>query len=668
MSGYDPTQAAPNPYDPSSMGMVSQQPGMLGVSPSTWQSIAALGSGMVLGANQRTADGHLANGTGFAGGLAGGINGYLQNQNQQVQQRANLAHLGQETQGLGLQNQLAQSNLGVAQARNKLIQQYLQNPNLLGQTGGASPYGNGGVVSGPAGGGGPLAPVAAQLESGGRTNTPGIVGDGGAAAGPMQVHQGALTDVNRKLGTNYTLDQLAADPQLGTKVGNVYLQMQQNRFPGRPDLALAAYNAGPGATEHAVQSGGGVAALPPSTQSYVQHGMSLLNGVDPAGGLAMSQQLMQQANQVAWMQSLGLPVQGDPATFRQQANDWLHMALAAPTASSTEGAKLEQQLQFSPQIKKAEATAEASAKPQLDREGNMIIGDGQGGFINLGRGSKVEPVWDPASRTYVYGDVGGVGIGDTRNIGRSITPGNVNTAPSGEPSGTPVPQQAKPNELMKEFMEHRGEGLAKQFNETDEAAQAAKDSNYLFDNMRSDAQTWDMDQFAPSEAKARGFLVAGAHLLGIKDADMPDLTHPLADYTAFNKSSGQLLRAAVHDTSSRAAVQEYKLIGESLPQPTTNKEAFGQVADQWQGMNDFRLAKQQYQQNYKGDPEKFEVEFNSRVSPTAFMLHRMEQSPEGQATAQRLFQRMQQTQEGKLAIGRMLGSYNYAERNGLFPQ
>jgi hypothetical protein len=120
-----------------------------------------------------------------------------------------------------------------------------------------------------------------QLESSGSMK-PGITGDGGAAAGPMQVHQGALTDVNRAQGTNYTLADLTNNPALGKQVGDAYLAQQQARFPGRPDLALAAFNAGPTATQAAVNSGAGVAGLPASTQAYVAKGQQLAGAQPPA--------------------------------------------------------------------------------------------------------------------------------------------------------------------------------------------------------------------------------------------------------------------------------------------------------------------------------------------------------------------------------------------------
>lgn len=113
-----------------------------------------------------------------------------------------------------------------------------------------------------------------QLESGGRM-VPGIRGDGGQAAGPMQVHPAALADVNKARGTAYTHEQLAADPAIGKQVGDAYLGMQREAF-GRDDYAMGAFNAGPGAMRRAISTGQGVAGLPASAQDYVRRGMGML--------------------------------------------------------------------------------------------------------------------------------------------------------------------------------------------------------------------------------------------------------------------------------------------------------------------------------------------------------------------------------------------------------
>lgn len=118
----------------------------------------------------------------------------------------------------------------------------------------------------------PLSGAVHQMESS-NSMKPGITGDGGQAAGPMQVHAAALQDVNSAFGTHYSMDDITRDPTLGKWAGDRYLQLQQQRFPGRPDLALAAYNAGPTATANA--GGPGVAAVPAAAAPYVAKGMAL---------------------------------------------------------------------------------------------------------------------------------------------------------------------------------------------------------------------------------------------------------------------------------------------------------------------------------------------------------------------------------------------------------
>lgn len=108
-----------------------------------------------------------------------------------------------------------------------------------------------------------------MAESGGSMQ-PGIYGDGGAAAGPMQVHAGALADVNKRLGTNYTHAQLASDPVVGKAVGDEYYKIQMENF-GDPAKAAAAYNAGPGRVAAAVQAYGPdwQKGIPDATRAYV---------------------------------------------------------------------------------------------------------------------------------------------------------------------------------------------------------------------------------------------------------------------------------------------------------------------------------------------------------------------------------------------------------------
>lgn len=374
-------------------------------------------------------------------------------------------------------------------------------------------------------------------------------------------------------------------------------------------------------------------------------------GINASNALETAQQYEQQANKLELMKSLGLPIPGDPAALRAAAQQYRTLGLVAPTAE----AKAQVELGTAGAIQGAKSRAESAEKPFNDRYGNIYIGDGKGGFKYLGRGSEVRPVWNNATGQMEYGDVGGLGVGSTAGM-----PGAAGAAPASGAGG--IGQASAPPPTQLHFMEQRGKDLAEQYQKIDTDAASAKEGNYLFDNLRNDSQTWQMGKFADWENEGRAWLSAVAHQFNVPfEGDKP-----LADYQAFLKSSGSLLRTAVHDTSSRAAVQEYNLIGQTLPQPTTSTQAFGQIADQWQGANDFRLAKQKMAAGYQGHPQDFNVDFNSNVSPTSFMLNRMSQSPQGQIDMHDMLARMQTTAEGRIAARHMLSQYRFAKQHGLF--
>ena len=105
----------------------------------------------------------------------------------------------------------------------------------------------------------------------------------------MQVGQLALTDVNKKYGTNYTLEQLT-NPNINREVGTNYLNMLLEKY-GNKQLALAAYNYGMKNvgkdTNNDVQNFNN---LPKSVQSYVKNILNVqviepkkTNTINPSG-------------------------------------------------------------------------------------------------------------------------------------------------------------------------------------------------------------------------------------------------------------------------------------------------------------------------------------------------------------------------------------------------
>jgi hypothetical protein len=216
-----------------------------------------------------------------------------------------------------------------------------------------------------------------------------------------------------------------------------------------------------------------------------------------------------------------------------------------------------------------------------------------------------------------------------------------------------------------------GEGYGKVPAQLDAAATAAKTTNTTLDQMSAASDTWRQGKWADKEQGAREGLQAIAKTLGV---NTPDLDRKIGDYQDFVKQSGQILRQASHDTSSRVGVQEMQLIAKSLPNPEMSEGGFKQVATQLKGFNDFAIAKQQAAADWKAtnggslgpnrSGKDFQAAWNANASPAAFVLHRMQQ--ENPAALQNLIGTMSKTAEGKEALKNMKSQMTWANDQGLF--
>ena len=646
----------------------------------------------------------------------------------QTSERGQLAQ--QQIQAAQMQNQATASGLPATLASNALRTRMLQDPTLLNQMMGGqqapSPSATAGGVPTPGSSTVPAPTASPSVTKNAFSSLPDdttrtLAANAAMRAGlPQEAWPAWMATVHNESGWNinapdnqdvngsydigpgqinsrtartlgYTPDQLR-DPATNLLASAQYFGQQWQNGGGDPAKALAGYNTGSvggSAPDYVAKgmtrlggwgyAGAGSGAAPSApgaggTPGGAGDGASAAMTPDTARTMAQqyeqrANQLQQQQAQAKFWQGQGIPVMpppGDPQALRTAAQQYRALTLAGPT-------------------KAAETAATAANQITIDRFGNMYRGT-----TYLGRGSEVKPVWNNATQQMEYGDVGGIGVGAVPPGGigvgavppggigvGAVPPGGIGVGavpPGGIGVGAVPPggvgggggsvgQAVAPPPMQEHFMTERGKDLGEQFQQIDHDAAAAKESNYLFDNLRNDSQTWQMGQFAPIEADARAWLSATAHSFGIES---PGLDTPLADYQAFNKSSGMLLRTAVHDTSSRAAVQEFKLIGDSLPTPTTSAQGFGQVADQWQALNDFRLAKQQFARQYLGHPQDFNVEFNGQVSPTAFLINRMSQNPQGESDMQAMFGRMAQTATGRLAVTKMQQEWRFARDAHLF--
>jgi hypothetical protein len=239
------------------------------------------------------------------------------------------------------------------------------------------------------------------------------------------------------------------------------------------------------------------------------------------------------------------------------------------------------------------------------------------------------------------------------------------------------PVDAGPSKAVLAEQEGQGAAYGKLPEELDKAATAAKTMNTTLDEMGTASEGWRMGKWATSQENAREGLQAIAKNLndrGFK-IDTSDLDKSIANYQDFAKLSGNILRQASHDTSSRVGVQEMQLISKSLPNPEMSEGGFKQIATQLKGINDFAIAKQQAAADWKATNngslgvnkpggKDFQSTWNAQASPAAFVIHRMQQ--ENPAGLQNLISTMSKTEEGKVALKNMRSQLQTANDNGWF--
>jgi hypothetical protein len=126
----------------------------------------------------------------------------------------------------------------------------------------------------------PLAEIVQGLESRGqRYSADGkLLTSRTGAEGEMQVEP--ATQLDPGFGVTPAKDH---SPEEIARVGHDYLAAMEKRYPGEPDKALAAYNAGPGRLDAAIKAHGDawLVHMPDETQKYVRAGLSEL-GASPA--------------------------------------------------------------------------------------------------------------------------------------------------------------------------------------------------------------------------------------------------------------------------------------------------------------------------------------------------------------------------------------------------
>jgi hypothetical protein len=105
------------------------------------------------------------------------------------------------------------------------------------------------------------------------------------AVGLMQLMPQTAQRYGVQADPKVSIEKKLTDPKINIKAGSRYLRDLMNLFPGKPELALAAYNAGEGA----VQRAGNQIPAYKETQNYVTTVMQIYTSLKPPAAVAQRQ-------------------------------------------------------------------------------------------------------------------------------------------------------------------------------------------------------------------------------------------------------------------------------------------------------------------------------------------------------------------------------------------
>ena len=649
-----------DPFDVTNSDTPDNGGGMLGVSPDAWRNLMAFGAATTAAANQRDGRGFLTYGTGPYGALGAGALGAMDQSRTNAGARSEMAraaatrgYIQSQTQEQQLKNELLQTQMPFARAKSQMQMQML-NGMMGGQPAplpGAGPAMAPQSNAAPAGGGAvaaipgeylpfykeasqrtgiPIEVLAAQhqQESGfdnARIGKAGEIGIGqvlpSTAANPgfgmAGIDPKALSDPRTNI--NFSADYLKARGGLAAYNGGGdpnYVQHVQTRMPAGQSVA------GAGFAPYQV-AGNGPVAPPSGAPAATPSPTSPQSGIGPQGQLPPNLQgmknqadaLMAHANRLEF---LGLP---GADTYKAQAQNMYKVVTDTMTAA---------------------------LKPRDIRQGGMDLNPVTGQVT-------MPPMMKPFKQA------------DGSVIEQPVDPQTGAVVPGSMPRRTAIPLADETN------LKERGQGWAKREAEINEQASNAVGTNNSLDNMRMAATGINMGAGASSYQTANTWLLSAGKALGM---DTSGLQEKVANSEDFNKNSIAMVSQATKAVSPRASQQEMQYIAKSQPSLDMSRGGFNMIADQMQGVNDFTIARAKALDDYingneaagikpHGNSGGFDVWFNQQVTPAAFTISRMKQSPEGLQRLDAMAKDLVKTPEGKQALKGMIKHYSTAQSLGL---
>jgi hypothetical protein len=239
-------------------------------------------------------------------------------------------------------------------------------------------------------------------------------------------------------------------------------------------------------------------------------------------------------------------------------------------------------------------------------------------------------------------------------------------------NGQPIITKQAP--ATESFQTKYGGDLAAYKMKVDDEASSAVGINNQWDNIRAAAPNVTMGAGGSGIQTANTWLLSAADKLGI---DASGLRKQVASGEDLNKNSIALVAAATKQASSNAAASEMQYLSKGQPSLDMSKGGFHMIADQMQGVQDYKIGKQAALQSWlqgneaagvkpHATPDGFDTWYNQQTSPAAFAIGRMASTADGQARFKELVSGLQTTPEGQSALKGMLTHYKNAQKLGLF--
>lgn len=200
------------------------------------------------------------------------------------------------------------------------------------------------------------------------------------------------------------------------------------------------------------------------------------------------------------------------------------------------------------------------------------------------------------------------------------------------PAPQPLPQPTTTG--MKSEVDKRAAALGDLSAKIDTAADAAKQTNFVYGNMNAARDHFVTGKGSALWNDANAYLLQAANgfnaTFGDGTIDTKNLENKVGNYQDFQKNAVNLTGAATKAVSPRASTQEMTFLGKGVPSADMADKGYGLVVNQLQAVNDFALAQQKAKSLYLDNPKNtsktlndFDTWFNDTVDPAVFMLHRM---------------------------------------------